>query len=184
MEDQFGERVRLLRANRRMTLQALARASGVSVSMLSQVERGERTPTLRIALRIAEGLGCHLSEILDEPIEARHGVLRREGASGVMDPETGTQRRLLTPHLPPSLVEVAWYRLQPHGHAGPFLHRDTKLLEQVTVVVGRLRVTVGEEVHELELGDSLSFPGGVEHRFDNPGGGECAFVHVAHPSPG
>lgn len=179
--ERFGQRVRSRRTNRNMTLQALARASGVSVSMLSQVERGERVPTLPVALRIAEGLQCHLSEILDEPVASPRGVVHRDRAAGMVDPETGTRRVLLSRHLPPSIAEVTWYRLPPRARAGPFVHRDPALLEQVTVVAGLLQVRVGDESYELRAGDTLSFPGAVKHRFDNPGRRECSFVHIAHP---
>jgi len=178
----FGERVRARRTSRHLTLQALAAASGVSVPMLSQVERGERVPTLPIALRIAEGLACHLSDLLDGPAPAVQGVLRQEEASGAVDPETGVHRVLLSRNLPPSVAEVTWYRLPPGAEAGPFVHRDPRLQEQVTVVRGRLTATVGDEVYAVRVGDTLTYSGAVEHHFANHGRGECSFVHLAHPA--
>lgn len=182
MEEEFGQRIRARRLNHSMTLADLADASGVSVSMLSQVERGERVPTLTIALRIAEGLHCHLSEILDSPEKTPLGLVRREDSTGVVDPETGIQRLLLSRRIPPSVIEVTWYRIPPGARAGPFIHRDSSLVEEVTVVAGKLRVTIGEEVSELRVGDSVSFKGAVQHHFDNPGRRTCAYVHLAHPS--
>jgi transcriptional regulator with XRE-family HTH domain len=167
-----------------MTLKELAAASGVSVSMLSQVERGRREPTLPIALRIAEGLGCHLSELLDEPPQEAFGLVRLADASGTVDPESGVRRLLLSRQLPPSVVEVTWYRVPPRTTLGPFVHRDTELYEQLTVIEGRLEVTVGAETHRLRGGDTLSYSGGVEHRFENPGRTETSFVHLAHPRRG
>lgn len=184
MDATFGERVRARRTDRKLTLQALAATSGVSVPMLSQVERGERIPTLPIALRIAEGLDCHLSDLLDQPAASAHGMLRREEASGVVDPESGVRRLLLSRHLPPSVAEVTWYRLPPGAQAGPFIHRDHHLREQVTVIRGCLTATVDDEIHEVHVGDTLTYPGAVEHRFANHGRTECSFIHLAHPDRG
>jgi len=180
METHFGQRVRARRAAQGLTLQSLAHTSGVSVSMLSQVERGERVPTLPVAVRIAEGLGCHLSEILDARGDFLHGTVLRENESGTVDPETGVRRVLLSRQLAPSVAEVTWYRIPAGAHAGTFAHRDPKLVEQVTVIRGHVRVTVCEQVYELQTGDSLTYSGTLEHRFDNIGRGECSLVHLAH----
>lgn len=181
MKSDFGQRVRSRRAAHGLTLKNLASTSGVSVSMLSQVERGERVPTLPIALKIAEGLRCHLTDILDEPPEDSVGLVRLDEASGTVDPDTGVRRLLLTRHLPPSVAEVTWYRVPPGVTVGPFIHRDTNLLEQLTVVAGRLEVTVGSDVHLLRTGDTISFLGAVEHRFENVARSEVSLIHVAHP---
>lgn len=149
--------------------------------MLSQVERGQREPTLPIAVKIAEGLGCHLSEILDERPDRPYGLLRSAEASGSLDPDTGVQRLLLSRHLPASIAEVSLYLLPPGASAGPFLHRDPDLLEQLTLVAGQLSVTVGETAHRLRAGDTLSYPGTEEHRFENVGRAEALVVHLAHP---
>ncbi|MFN0181139.1 MAG: helix-turn-helix domain-containing protein [Gemmatimonadales bacterium] len=186
MVDQFGERVRARRVATHLTLQALADASGVSVSMLSQVERGQRAPTLPLAVRIADGLGCPLSDLLDADPETAEtsGVIRREQDSGAVDPETGVRRVLLSRRLPPATAEVAWYRIPPGQTAGPFLHRDADLLEQVTVTAGRLDVRLGRDTLSLRAGDTLAFAGTTEHAFTNGGRTECSVIHVAHPRRG
>lgn len=181
MRTEFGERVRARRSALDLRLKDLAKASGVSVSMLSQVERGTRVPTLPIALKIAEGLGCALSTILDEPADHQYGIVRLEDGAGRGDPVSGVRRYLLSRHLPPSVAEITWYAIPVGSTAGPFIHGDVDLLEQVTVITGRLEVMVGAEVHQLRKGDTLFFKGTVEHRFVNRGRSEISLVHIAHP---
>jgi XRE family transcriptional regulator, regulator of sulfur utilization len=60
----FGTRIRRLREGMDLSLRDLADRSGVSAPMLSQVERGETSPTLAVAERIAGGLELTLSQLL------------------------------------------------------------------------------------------------------------------------
>jgi transcriptional regulator with XRE-family HTH domain len=59
-----GPRVRALREAMGLSLRELALRCGVSSAMLSQVERGETSPTLQVAARIASGLELRLSQLL------------------------------------------------------------------------------------------------------------------------
>ena len=86
--DSLGPRVRALRDGMDLSLRDLAERSGVSAPMLSQVERGETSPTLATAERIASGLDLTLSQLLRLD-EGRHVVVIRP-ASGVRDGATVT----------------------------------------------------------------------------------------------
>src|ERR1700750_1660788 len=99
METQIhiGPRVRALREAMDLSLRDLAERSGVSAPTLRQAERGETSPTLQIASRIAAGLELRLSQLLrlDESgtvtivrgHERRHGGLPHPRAPGrVLDP--------------------------------------------------------------------------------------------------
>src|SRR6185295_14288829 len=72
----LGHRVKDERRRRRFTLEALAAASGVSRSMLSEVERGSRVPTVLVLDRIATGLGTSIARLLRDEEPARTMVLR------------------------------------------------------------------------------------------------------------
>src|SRR2546421_11066070 len=78
-----GPRIRALREAEGLSLRDLADRSGVSAPMLSQVERGETSPTLSVAVRIAAGLELRLSQLLrlDEAgtVTAVRGGQRRQG---------------------------------------------------------------------------------------------------------
>ena len=81
----LGSRVKTLRAERKWSLESLAEASGVSRSMLSQIERERANPTLAVTLRIARAFGMSLGELVETPETApsrlRRAVRRRVGWS-------------------------------------------------------------------------------------------------------
>src|SRR3954452_10270686 len=95
----IGPRVRALREAMDLSLRDLAERSGVSAPMLSQVERGETSPTLQIASRIAHGLELRLSQLLrlDESgtVSVVRRAERRRGAGAA-----GHAFEILTPPLP------------------------------------------------------------------------------------
>src|SRR5680860_410880 len=100
----FGPRVRALREGMDLSLRELALRSGVSAPMLSQVERGETSPTLAVAGRIAGGLDLSLSQLLR--LDEGDGVAivrtadRRTGASN-----GGHRYGVITPPLPGQRAE-------------------------------------------------------------------------------
>src|ERR1700752_3903242 len=83
----LGPRVRALREAMELSLRALAERSGVSAPMLSQVERGETSPTLQVAKRIATGLELRLSQLLrldeDGAVTVVHADERRQGPTEI-----------------------------------------------------------------------------------------------------
>src|SRR5918911_4100959 len=107
----IGPRVKALREAMDLSLRELAQRSGVSAPMLSQVERGETSPTLHVAARIAEGLELSLSQLLrlDEDgtvTVVRAGEGRRGGAGG-------HAYEICTPPLPGLRAEVTRHGLAP-----------------------------------------------------------------------
>src|SRR3954454_13634720 len=94
----FGPRVRALREAMDLSLRDLADRSGVSAPMLSQVERGETSPTLAVAERIATGLELSLSQLLRLD-EGSHVAVVRAG-EGRSRNRRGHRVEELTPALP------------------------------------------------------------------------------------
>src|SRR3954464_3813689 len=109
----IGPRVKALREAMGLSLRDLADRTGVSAPMLSQVERGETSPTLAVAERIAAGLELTLSQLLrlDEG-EGVSGVRRPERRGGGA-PARGHSYEVLTPPLPGQRAEVSLHTLRP-----------------------------------------------------------------------
>ena len=104
-----GPRVKALREAMDLSLRDLAERSGVSAPMLSQVERGETSPTLQVASRIASGLELRLSQLLRLDEEGMVSVVRRgEGRRGGA---VGHAYEVLTPPLPGLRAEVTRHTL-------------------------------------------------------------------------
>jgi transcriptional regulator with XRE-family HTH domain len=175
----IGPRVRSLREGMGLSLRDLAERSGVSAPMLSQVERGETSPTLSVAARIAAGLDLSLSQLLrlDEggAVTVVRPADRRGGGEG------GHAYEILTPPLPGQRAEVSRHVLAPGASTGgpgdPPMHepgsRETALVER-----GALVLVCDGERHELQAGDCVTFDADLAHHFENPGDEEAALLAV------
>jgi XRE family transcriptional regulator, regulator of sulfur utilization len=168
----LGARVRALREAMGLSLRDLALRSKVSAPMLSQVERGETSPTLQVAARIAHGLDLRLSQLLrldeDGAISIVRGADRRLGPR----PTAGHSYQILTPPLPGQRAELSLHTLDPGAVTGgpgdPPMHepgsRETALVQSGTVVL----LCDGAR-HELAAGDCVTFDADLPHHFENPG---------------
>jgi XRE family transcriptional regulator, regulator of sulfur utilization len=176
-----GPRVRALREAMDMSLRDLAARSGVSAQMLSQVERGETSPTLSLAARIATGLELSLSQLLrlDEGGSATvvRAQERRTGGAG----ERGHAYEILTPPLPGQRAELSLHTLAPGAATGgpsdPPMHEPGSR-ETAVVTEGELRLVCDGAVHELATGDAVTFDADLPHHFENPGRGDARFLAV------
>lgn len=177
----LGERVRSLRRERGLTLDDLAARSGVSRAMISKLERGEKSPTLVVAAKVAEGLGVGLPQLVGAEEKRRVVVTRRREGRIVRDPETGFERQLLSPGFGARGVELARNVVPEGASSGELPPRRKGDEEYVIVEKGLLRAVLGGEEHLLEEGDAVCFEADVSRRYDNAGEGECSFYRVLGP---
>jgi XRE family transcriptional regulator, regulator of sulfur utilization len=177
----IGPRVRALREAMDLSLRDLAERSGVSAPMLSQVERGETSPTLQVASRIAAGLELRLSQLLrlDEAgsvTVVRSGERRRGGSAAA-----GHSFEILTAPLPGQRAELSRHELAAGARTGaegdPPMHepgsREIGLVESGAVVL-----EIDGERHELGAGDCVTFDADLPHHYENPGPGPAAILAV------
>jgi transcriptional regulator with XRE-family HTH domain len=170
----LGRRVRELRQGRGLTLASLAALSGVSRSMLSEVERGTRVPTVLTLDRIATGLGASIARLLREELQARVMVLRRGEQDVVRDP-SGWERRVLSPVLRGVEFEFMRTVLGAGVDAGTFVPHAPGSREYLAVERGTLRLSLDDEVTELGPGDSVYYAGDCRHGFLNPADEPCVY---------
>lgn len=165
-----GVRVRALREAMDLSLRELATRSGVSAATLSQVERGESSPTLTVAARIAEGLELSLSQLLRLD-EGEHLHIVRAG-TGRRRKRSGHAIEELTPPLPGQRADVSSHTLEPGAATGgsddPPMHEPGSR-ETLVVVDGAVELAIDGDVHRLEAGDSATFDADLSHRLGNPG---------------
>jgi XRE family transcriptional regulator, regulator of sulfur utilization len=176
----IGPRLRALREGMDLSLRELAERTGVSAPMLSQVERGETSPTLATAHRIAAGLDLSLSQLLRLDEGPPVSVVRAR------DPKPGRERgghrtEVLTPPLPGQRAELSRHTLQPGAATGdpsdPPLH-EPGAREVAHVESGTVILCIDDERHELGAGDTVTFDADLPHRFENPGPGPATFLAV------
>jgi len=175
----IGERIKALRRSMHLSLRELSERSGVSAPMLSQVERGDTSPTLTVAGRIAAGLELTLSQLLRLD-EGRHVVVVPRG-SGRTRERGGHRTEELTPALPGQRADVSRHTLAPGGSTGgpsdPPMH-EAGARETALVLEGRLTLVVDDEDHVLSAGDAVTFDADLPHHFENRDASPCEFVAV------
>lgn len=170
---QVCERVRSLRKKHNWTLEQLASLSGVSRSMLSQIERGTANPTLGVAFRIAQAFGISLGDLVDSQFQSpRIDVIRAGDNTYLFRDDENCRIRTLSPlHLE---KETEFYELVLK--AGGLLESAAHVAgarEFLTVQKGLVRVEAGNEKTELAKGDSAHYPADVPHQIANIGRGEA-----------
>jgi transcriptional regulator with XRE-family HTH domain len=171
-----AENLRDRRKARGMSLDDLARASGVSRAALSQIETCKSNPTVGVLWKIAVGLAVPFAELIGAP---RSGaVVLRRGDSQVLRSSDGKfESRPLAPAGASPLVELyelrlsarSTHRSEPHA---PGTH------EMIVVLSGGLRMHVDDETYELGAGDSIAFAADRPHSYENPAGSEARYHNV------
>ena len=168
----IGPRVRSLREAMDLSLRDLAERTKVSAPMLSQVERGETSPTLQVAARIAKGLELTLSQLLrldeDGAVTITRPAQRQRGGSA----RRGHSFEVLTAPRPGQRAELSRHTLAAGAATGgpddPPVHepgsRETALVEHGAIVL----VCDGRR-YELAPGDCVTFDADLPHHFENPG---------------
>lgn len=176
-----GPRVRALREAMDLSLRDLAARSGVSAQMLSQVERGETSPTLSVAARIATGLELSLSQLLRLDEGGSVTVVRAKERRAGGATERGHAYEIVTPPLPGQRAELSVHTLAPGAATGgpsdPPMHEPGSR-ETAVVTEGELRLVCDGAVHDLATGDAVTFDADLPHHFENPGRGDARFLAV------
>ena len=175
----IGPRIRALREHMDLSLRDLAARSGVSAPMLSQVERGETSPTLQVAARIAAGLDLRLSPLLrlDESgaVSITRARERRQGGAA------GHSYEVLTPPEPGQRAELSRHVLAPGAATGgpgdPPMH-EPGARETTVVEAGELNLVIDGAVHALAAGDTVTFDADLPHHFENHGKEDAVLLAV------
>jgi transcriptional regulator with XRE-family HTH domain len=164
-------RVRDQRKKRGWTLEQLSAASGVSRSMISEVELGRANPTVAVAQRIAEAFGLSLGELVDGPEReagSRIDIIRGEDKQYHYRSDRDCRIRTLSPLRLEKSVEFYEIAIRAGGALRSAAH-FTGARELLTVRQGSVRVRSGEDAAELGTGDSAHYPADVPHVIENAG---------------
>ena len=166
-----SENARRLREEKRLTLEEAARLTGVSRSMLAQIEKGDVNPTISMVWKIANGYRVSFTSLV-EPVRQRP-VLLRAAAAPALEEDGGRYRNYpVFPFDEERGFETYRIVIQPGGslEAQPHLPGAE---EYVTVFAGEAEIGLPEETYRLETGDSMRFPADQPHSYPTGGGGEA-----------
>jgi transcriptional regulator with XRE-family HTH domain len=173
LSQRIALRVRQLRAAQGLSLDALARRSGVSRSMLSLIERGESSPTAAILDKLAAGLGITLPSLFDPPSNAPAPlggpVARVDDQPLWRDPASGYLRRNVSPPGVPQPMQLVEIHFPPRQRVSfETGSRERVVHQQVWMLEGEMEISIGAERHHLRKGDCLAMQLGQPTMFHNP----------------
>ena len=164
-----GANLRRLRLKRGLSLERLARASGVSRAMLGQVELGQSTPTINVLWKVARALNVSFSTFLGQSEKASTVVVLESKRAKLLTSQDGSfTSRALFPMGEPRKVEFYQLKLSPGGLERADAH-PPGTSENLVVASGSLELTVDSERFHLKEGDAIHFVADVPHEYRNPG---------------
>jgi transcriptional regulator with XRE-family HTH domain len=172
-----GTNLKRARSERGLSLAELAQRSGVSRSMLNQIERGQSAPTINVLFRIAQALDLPFSDLLADARASGPRVLRAHQIRSVTSRDGQFVSRALFTFDGQRKAEVYELHLAPGGarHAEP---HSPFTRESLTVSRGALDLTIAGEDHHLGTGDAIIFDADVAHSYRNRGRTELVMFLV------
>ena len=176
----IGARLRAARLAQRMTIEAVADATGLTKGFISRLERDSASPSVASLVAVCDAIGLRVGDLFDPPDTA---VVRAGEGRPISFGAKDAQERLITPGTQ-SQLEVLHSVIGPLGHGGQELYTLDCDTEFVYVLAGSLEVIVEDDVTTLTTGDAMTFPGRTPHTWRNPSPDESAEVlWVLSPAP-
>ena len=157
INQRIADRIASLRAQRGLSLDALAKKTDVSRSMISLIERGETSPTAVVLDKLAFGLGVTLASLFEAPLPDASPLVRQADQLQWTDPQSGyTRRNISPPHFrsPLQIVQVDF----PAGASVSYEAglREAGIHQQVWMLEGCMEFIFDGNHHRLQAGDCLA----------------------------
>lgn len=176
----LGGRIRLIRKDKNKSLVEISGISGVSVAMLSHIERGKATPSLKVLEKVRSALEVSMLDLFppaeEEAPAATSPVVRSEDRISLEFDEIGLTKEKLSPDDSRDL-ELLMLKIAPGGGSGP--EPWTRPGEKGGLILsGEARLQIGEEVFDLKPGDSFQFNSSIPHKFKCLGSAPAEIVWI------
>ena len=172
-----GANLKRFRADRGLSLERLAKASGVSRAMLGQIELEQSTPTINVLWKIARALDVPFSALISDSSSPGTTVLPAARARVLRSYDGSFSSRALFPMDRPRSVEFYELRLAPQAIEDADAH-PPGTTENLVVAAGEVEMTVGADSRLLTIGDAILFEADTPHRYRNPGKSEAVMYLV------
>lgn len=178
----LGDAVRRARRDQRLSLQTVADGAGISTGLLSQIERGISSPSIRNLRAICDVIGIPFLSLFDTDGEAdqEQGLIVRAASRRTVDfGDRGMVKSFLTAHDDGTL-QVMEIIMAPGGGSGEdaYAHEGE---ECGVILCGEAELFVEDKAYHLSEGDSFHFESQRPHRFRNIGNETCRIMWVTTP---
>ncbi len=178
----IGQKIKVLRSSKNLTLDQLAGLSGVSKSMLSQIERNKTNPTVATLWSLTRALGIEIGELLgsDKSLQDKNPIISLIKSHQIPEIQSADGHCTLRILSPLGLVSnIEWYdaKLNKAGILNSEPHvKGTE--EHLTIIKGEIEISSAGEFQKLSSGDTARYKADVEHSIKNVGEAEAHAVLV------
>ena len=177
MSIQIGEKIKELRIRNGLTQEELADRAELSKGFISQLERGQVSPSVGTLLDLIECLGTTASDFFKET-EEEQIVFSENGFFEKVD-DVGNQIQWIVPTAQKYQMEPLLVVMQPHQSLDEDKPHDGE--EFGYVISGKLNLYLGDQVYHVKSGESFYYPAKRKHRIENPGNRPAKFIWVSTP---
>ncbi len=176
----ISERLKEIRRQRNLSLDGVAKLSGVSRSMLSQIERGSSSPTVSTLWNLTRALDVDFAGLLDGNLPQRDGfreIVRADRIPTIESKGEGCRLKILSPPDYAGECELYEVIFEAGGALRSDPHREG-CEEHLTVLTGAITVTAGSRTLDLECGDTACYRADRAHALEARGGPAGAILMV------
>ena len=168
---EVGAHIRHLRQARSLSIKALAEESGLSIALISQIERGISSASVRVLAKLADGLDIAISDMFEPGSGSTPDdriIARKHDRQKIELNRTGITKELLTPFSTHPHLDIYQMTIEPEGSSSDedFVHQGE---EAGVVLEGGMELFVDGKRYVLGEGDSFRFPSSRPHRYLNAG---------------
>ncbi|TPJ38294.1 helix-turn-helix domain-containing protein [Mesorhizobium sp. B2-6-5] len=177
-----GNKLRMRRRIRKMSLQEVADISGISIGLLSQIERGSSIPSLRSLQQICHALGMPIAWLFEADAADANGVVVTQSTRRRLDlGKNGMMKELLSPDTVPD-IQMIRIVIHPGGFSGEKPYNAKSGAKCGVVLSGTLGLEVEQVEYSIPAGDSFAFDATKMHRFWCAGNSPVELIWVVTPA--
>ncbi|MGD9570132.1 MAG: helix-turn-helix domain-containing protein [Sedimentibacter sp.] len=174
----IGENLRRLREERKLSLDNVAKLSGVSKSMLGQIERGEVNPTVSIVWKISNGLKISFTQLMNRP-ETDIELVYKSELQPLVEDNGKFKNFPIFPFDSKRRFEMYSLEIEEAGHLNAEAHPQGTQ-EFITVFSGEVSININNENYIVTSGNSMRFKADIPHAYKNIGGELCILSMVIY----
>ncbi|MCU7558272.1 XRE family transcriptional regulator [Macrococcus capreoli] len=180
---QLGKTIMAYRKQNNMTIRDFANHSGVSTSLISQIERGLGNPSLNVLELLAQALGVPLFTLFINDIDTNSLISRKDERQKIYrEDNVHIVYDLLTPDFMKTNIRVLLMEIKPHSKTTESYYEHDDKEELAIVMRGEINVQLSDEVYPLNTGDVVRIPKNTRHRFINTSNSIVEVLFILTPT--
>ena len=173
-----ADNIKRLREARRLSMEELSRLSGVSKSMLAQIERGEGNPTLSSLWKLANGMGVPFDALVTRP-KPSYAIIKTADIEPILEDDGRVRNFSIFPDDDGRRFSVYYMELEPGSRWLAEPHgRGT--VEFISLLSGALEIQAGERTFAITAGEHIRFPGDTPHAYRNTHTGQTTLQMILY----